>query len=303
MKSLVVGFGSAGTRHARVLQAMGHKVAAVSARETAALPRYTDLDAALSDFAPDYVAIANATAAHGPALETLAKAGFDGAVIVEKPLFATGAPLPDHRFRAAAVAYQLRCHPVVEALRGWTEGRRIVSAHAYAGQYLPDWRPGRDYRATASAGKDHGGGVLRDLSHELDLMAMLFGGWTNLTAAGGRFGDLEIDADDVFALTYETDRCPLATVQLNYHDRTVRRSIVVQATDGTAVADLAAGTFSTNGEPVRFEFEMDDIVADMHGRLLERDGVGLCSLEEGLAVCHMIDAAEAAARDRVWIAA
>ncbi|WMN59385.1 Gfo/Idh/MocA family oxidoreductase [Pseudoalteromonas xiamenensis] len=42
------------------------------------------------------------------------------------------------------------------------------------GQYLPSWRTGKDYRKSVSAQKSLGGGVLRELSHEIDYLIGLF---------------------------------------------------------------------------------------------------------------------------------
>ena len=41
--------------------------------------------------------------------------------------------------------------------------------------FLPDWRPDQDYRQSASARKELGGGVLLELSHEIDYANWLFG--------------------------------------------------------------------------------------------------------------------------------
>ena len=67
--------------------------------------------------------------------------------------------------------------------------------------------------------------MLRDLSHELDLIQWLFGRWTRLTALGGRRGELEIDADDTWAVLLELDSGAIATLHLNYLDRPGRRRV------------------------------------------------------------------------------
>src|SRR2546421_323520 len=76
------------------------------------------------------------------------------------------------------------------------EGEAIVSAEVRTASWLPGWRPGRDYRATYSASRALGGGVLRDMSHELDYPSWLFGPWRRLTALGGHLSPLEIESDD-----------------------------------------------------------------------------------------------------------
>jgi hypothetical protein len=68
------------------------------------------------------------------------------------------------------------------------DGRSAITVSAYVGQDLRDWRPGRDHRTTASATQQAGGGVLRDLSHELDYLLWLFGPWQRVAALGGAYG-------------------------------------------------------------------------------------------------------------------
>ena len=86
MKTLVVGYGSIGSRHARLLTSLGCEVAVVSSRDIDHPVRYRTLADALS-WKPDYVVIANRTSQHYQTLKELAASGFTGTVLVEKPLF------------------------------------------------------------------------------------------------------------------------------------------------------------------------------------------------------------------------
>lgn len=299
-RCLVVGLGSIGTRHARLLGELGHSVQAVSRRGAAAFP---DLASALAQGHPNYVVIANETAAHDATLNALAASGFGGRVLVEKPLFSTPAPLPEHRFAALAVAYHLRFHPALRRLKALLEGERILSAQIYVGQHLPDWRPGRDYRATYSGRADQGGGALRDLSHELDYARWLFGPCRRLAALGGRWSDLEIDSDDTFVLLAGFDGCPAATIQTNYTDRQTRREAVINTERHTLSLDLIAGTLRRDREEVeRFAVERDAPYRAMHRAILEGAGDGVpCDGPAGVAVMRMIDACEQSARTARWI--
>ncbi len=313
---LVVGHGSIGARHARLLAELGHRVAVVSGRASpgraspgaAPGPVYRSLAAALTAGSPDYVVIANETAGHRSVLAALAECGFAGTVLAEKPLFARPRPLPDNRFRALFVGYNLRFHPLIQELRrrisaARSAGEQILAVEAYAGQYLPDWRPGRDVRRTASASAARGGGALRDLSHELDLLLWLFGPWQRLAALGGRFGTLDIDSDDAWALVLRLEGCPLATLQLNYFDRPGRRRLVVHSERHTYLADLTAGTLTCDGQSENFTAERDATYREEHRAALAGDDRWLCGAGQGLAVVGMIEAVERAARDGAWVAA
>lgn len=300
--ALVVGQGSIGQRHARLLGELGVAVAAVSRRRDAAPRCYGSLAQALAREAPDYVVIADETAAHRATLTALANSGFAGSVLVEKPLFAAPAPLPANRFAGLYVGYNLRFHPVLAELKRLLADEPALSAHVYVGQYLPEWRPGRDYRATASASRAAGGGALRDLSHELDYMSWLFGPCRQVAALGGRSGALDIDSDDVAALLLAFERCPAATAQLNYLDRPGAREVIINTARHTLRADLVRGSLQVNGEERRFPVARDDTYLAEHRSVLGNRRETLCTAAEGAAIVALIAAAEQAVANGAWVA-
>ena len=197
----------------------------------------------------------------------------------------------------------MRFHPVIGRLRELLGETTPYAIHAYAGQYLPDWRPNADYRKGYSAIKAQGGGVLRDLSHELDALNWMLGPWTRITALGGHVSNLEIDSDDVFSVLFETARCPVVTLQVNYLDSKLTRTITAITDRGTICADLVAGTVEFNGETETFTTERDDTYFAQHRAALAGGDDVLCTLDQGLDVMRMIDAAEAAANKQKWVAA
>ncbi len=299
--ALVVGAGSIGKRHQRVLAGLGMTVGVVSRRGGPGV--WTGLEDALSALAPGYVVVATETADHGRVLDRLAALDYRGRVLVEKPLFAAPRPLPDHRFAALAVGYNLRFHSVLRHLAERLTGERLISAQLYVGQYLPEWRPDTDYRTGYSGRAAEGGGALRDLSHELDVANWLLGPWQRVAALGGHWSDLEIDSDDTFVLLGAFARCPAASIQVNYLDRQTRRDVVVNTANHTVSADLIAGTFRCDREPPQvFRQGRDEMVVAMHRAVLA-GGPGPCDVGDGQRVVAMIAAAERAARERVWVAA
>lgn len=300
ISALVIGYGSIGGRHAGLLAAMGCDVSVVSRRPLGGLRRFADVDTAVREAEPDYVVVATETAAHAPAVEQLAASGYSGKVLIEKPL---GGRVPTDGFSLCAVAYNLRHHPALVALREALADEPIVSMQVYCGQYLPDWRPGTDYRICYSADPACGGGVLRDLSHELDYLLWLGGGLRRLATIGGRFGKLEIVSDDCWALLLELERCRCATVQINYLDRPGRRQIVVNTAEHTYVVDFARAAFISDGTERIFTVQRDDMYRAEHRAMLDGDTSRLCSVAAAERVMDLIAAAERAAERQTWIAA
>jgi predicted dehydrogenase len=299
--AIVVGYGSIGRRHAKLLRELGYEVAVVSRRNVDYAPSFSSLAEALSARETDYVVIANETSQHIETLRELAEAKFSGRVLVEKPLGELGEQLRGQRFSIGAVGYNLRFHPALVALYEKIGNEPIISIQIYCGQYLPSWRPDTDYRQNYSAQSSTGGGVLRDLSHEIDCLLWLSGGWLRLSAIGGRFSKLEISSDDCWAILAETERCRAATVQINYLDRPGRRQIVANTSSHTYVADLVAATLECDGEVTSFKTGPDYMYLAQHRAVLAGAAEQLCSLNDGEKVMQFIAAAERSARERSWV--
>lgn len=301
LRCLVVGYGSIGARHAAILETLGHKVSVVSRRGVSGdRPVFRTLAEALGCGSFDYVVIAVETGEHQTALAELAARGHSGIVLVEKPLFAAPALLPCHRFSRAAVGYNLRFHPAIEALRAVLGTQRAEAATLYVGQWLGDWRPGRQLATSYSASRAAGGGVLRDLSHELDLVTWLFGPWQRVAALGGRLSNVTVDADDAWSILLTSARCPIVSLQMNCLDRPARRDITVQTGGQTLVADLIANTLSRAGNDETFAAERDASYAAMHRSVIE-GAREIASFEDGLATVELIASIEQAAREGRWI--
>lgn len=301
LRCLIIGHGSIGERHARVLENLGHSVSIASRRGDSGGRRvFSTLPEALAAGPFDYVVIATETASHAAMLSELAARGHRGRVLVEKPLFAEPSPLPAHQFRGGGVGYNLRFHPAIGPLRRALGGRPAEAADFYVGQWLGDWRPGRAVAATYSASRAAGGGVLRDLSHELDLATWLFGAWGRVAALGGRFSDVTVDADDAWGIILSCERCPVVTLHMNCLDRLGQRTITVQSRGETLRADLVAGRFTEDRASETFSADRDESYAAMHEAMLN-GSPDVATLDEGLETVELIAAIEAAARESRWV--
>ena len=302
MKALVIGYGSIGQRHARVLIELGCRVAVMSRHSIAFEPSYTELPQVLSAWQSAYVVVANRTSDHFKTVEALVQYGFRGRVLIEKPLFDKSAEMPKHDFSHIAIGYNLRCHPLLGRLKSFLDDAgNMLTANVYVGSYLPEWRPDKDYRKTYSAKSKEGGGVLRDLSHEMDYVFWLFGNWRRLTAHGGHFSKLEIDTEDAFCLIMETERCPLVSIHMNYLDRVPRREIVVNTNRHTCWVDLIKNRITFDGVEESVTVAQDDTYLVEHEAMLEGNIEGLCTVDEAMETLLTIETAKQAALSRVWI--
>lgn len=273
LTALFVGLGSIGTRHLNNLAALcadrGWTLEADALRSDPARPlrpgvaeqlhaQYTNAAALPGHY--DLIFITNPTSLHAQALRDVY--GRAGALFIEKPIFSaeqTDLDLADFlpAGQKAYVAAPMRWCGTMLALKERMPSLRPYCARVICSSYLPDWRPGVDYRTVYSAHKALGGGVTIDLIHEWDYLVDLFGVPEALYNFKGTYSELEIDSDD---LSVYIARYPslLAEVHLDYFGRGYRRSIELFCRDGSVVADFGAGTLTLpNGTVEHYEEDIN----------------------------------------------
>lgn len=301
-RALVIGQGSIGQRHARLLTELGSDVAVVSGQSGLAYPTYGSVGEGLKDWLPGYVVVANATVDHMPTIQSLAAMGYRGRLLVEKPLTAKAEPFPADLSPLSRVGFNLRFHPVLQGLKSRLVGHRALQLSIHCGQHLADWRPGRDFRSSYSAHAGQGGGVLRDLSHDLDYLLWLAGPWRRVSAVGGNLGVLGIDADEAWSILIELANGATAVVTLNYIDRPARRQIHVTTGQGAVTADLVKGRLEGLGDAQDVRPERDATYLAMHRAMFQpTDNPDLCDVEQAQAVDRLVLAIEKAAKTKAWV--
>ncbi|NQY81921.1 MAG: Gfo/Idh/MocA family oxidoreductase [Alphaproteobacteria bacterium] len=299
--TLVVGFGSMGKRHSRLLSEIS-KVGVVSSRTIDFPTTYSSLEQGLNDLNPDYVVVANNSSDHGNTIRQLSRLGFSKRVLVEKPIV-SDSDLGSfaHNFEKLFVGYNLRFHPLILKLRDALLGETICSVHSYVGQYLPLWRPERDYRLSYSANPCLGGGVLLDLSHDLDYLLWILGGWISATGRGGKYSELDILSEDAFTLLLDTPKCPVVAVHLNYLDRITHREIIVNTSKNSIKVDLIGGTMQINDSIEQVITDRDETYRNMHIDALANEPSICCKENEGVNVVELIRKLRVAAAKQIWI--
>lgn len=301
---LVVGFGSIGSRHARLAAELGARVLVVSRREIDWPERIPTLSDAIAATSIDYAIIATETADHWSSLRILRSLGFSGPVLVEKPL---ADRIPDSTETSQIhpdkvwVAYNLRFHPALQNLKKAAAGSRAINLAVYAGQDLRTWRPGRDTNKAYSASKERGGGVLRDLSHELDYVGWIFGRWKALTACGGHLGPLEISADDSWGILMVCEHCAIASIQLDYYHHTGARTIIANLENDTITVDLTRATYTDSHQQLSWTVTRDATYrAQLEAFLGHAPADYLCSFNEGMDTVKTIEAIARASAAQSW---
>ncbi len=236
-RTLLVGCGAIGKRHLRNMLALGCEAAVLVRRSAAAeqirgefgLDVFEGLQEA-ERWGPGFTIVATPTSEHLSIAKWAVLCGSH--VLIEKPISHTLDGLEsllecaEERRRCVAVGCNLRFHPAIETIRTVVHSGRIgrlLAARAEVGQYLPDWHPASDYRLDFSARADLGGGALRTLIHELDLVLWIAGRIIESTGMSARVSALQIDVDDVAELICRHEGGALTSVHMDFLDRAYHR--------------------------------------------------------------------------------
>ena len=254
MRALIAGSGSIARRHLKNLRHLvpaAHITVLRRSPSSSATPsEWPDADQLVSTLdeacagRPELAIVASPAPFH---VETaLALARQNCHLLIEKPLSHSLAGIDpllaecDARRLVLLIGYTLRFLPALNILRqALTAGRigRVLSFRAEVGQYLPDWRPGTDYRASVSAKAELGGGAILELSHEIDYIRWLLGDAANVFALSAKTGDLEIDVEDVAEITLRLSSGAVGSIHVDMLQRTPCRQCKIIGTTGTLIWD------------------------------------------------------------------
>jgi predicted dehydrogenase/RimJ/RimL family protein N-acetyltransferase len=323
VKVAVLGLGSIGRRHARILRVLGNEVTGFDVRGVAPIEGVRRADSEASALrAADAVIVASPPSEHLRQAHLALQAGAH--TLVEKPFAPSADGLASlgafarKRGLVLRVAMNLRFHPGVSTvhrlLSTGTIGRPL-RASVWCGSWLPGWRPGSDYRDTYSAQRKLGGGVLLDAIHELDYALWTLGPVVRVRALLAHVSQLELDVEDLATLVLEHAGGTVTSVALDYLDHAYHRGCRVVGDEGTvhwSWANEVVELYPTNGQPRRFKTPSDVagsyraqleafLAAAVQGCPAAEDTARLCSAGEAAAALAVADAARRSSTDGVAV--
>ena len=253
---LIVGTGSMWFRHFEIVRKLFPEAQIAVYSESGRNSHFADTFITKSEimtFRPEISVIANQSSRHLATASFLAELGSH--ILIEKPL-STNLDGVDQLIALKksgdikiAVGYNLRFLPSVQIFQSLLREQkigRIFDVRIEVGQSLETWRPGRDYRETASARRIDGGGVLRELSHEIDYLIGFFGSPHWVSASLGKVSDLEIDVEDIahliLGMKNEDGTEFMASIHLDFIRQDKLRRCIVIGRHGTLEWNLLSGS-------------------------------------------------------------
>lgn len=323
---LIVGYGNIGKRHSDIIKGLYPEIAIAVLRQSECNSIencFVSIDEAI-EFNPNMAIIANPSSLHIDIAMVLAKNSIH--LLIEKPISNCTSNIQDlidicvKKKVELKVAYNLRFLPCLQLFRNLIkQGKvgKVKTIQATVGQYLPDWRPKSDYRATVSAQKKLGGGVLLELSHEIDYIQWIFGKVKCVTAIVSRQSDLDIDVDDTASLLMEIDgpmenKSIIASLNMDFIRHDTTRNCYAIGDKGTLSWDGVNGMVQycpveSNSFEVLYSNQMNrnytyeqEIQAFIE-LIAGKDNTLQTSGVEGLRVVEVVEAARKSYSEKIFV--
>lgn len=247
MNILIIGLGSIGKKHVDAIIdlepdsrifAIRSNINAEKYKSVINISHYEILTEKI-----DFVIISNITSVHA---DTINKSlMLKCPLFIEKPVLESlteGATLSKAINTLDIKTYigcNLRFNPALGFIKKYLDQKmpRINEVNIYCGSYLPNWRPGRDYKTVYSANKEMGGGVHLDLIHELDYCTWLFGFPIKKSVIKEANSSLNINAFDYANFIFHYSFF-CASIILNYYRKDSKRTLEIVTSNETISVDL-----------------------------------------------------------------
>ena len=149
------------------------------------------------------------------------------------------------------LGYVLRHHPCANLIKSRLDENilgKVVEADFYCGSWLPNWRQDIDYLKSVSANKKLGGGVLLELSHEIDIANWFFGPLKINSANLKPSGLLPIDVEDRAYLIAENDEGVLISIRINFCSQPSMRKVTIRGENGQIFWDIILGNLEISND-------------------------------------------------------
>jgi predicted dehydrogenase len=235
---LVIGAGSIGERHIRVLWSLGYNNIHVLRRESkifrdignASVTVHLSWEDAMK-INPYAAFICSPTSLHLEQTLLCIKNGIH--LFVEKPLTHNLEGI--HQIKKAIldsgvylqVGYMMRFHPLIVKIKEDILSKKygdLISIQSKWAEYLPDWHPWEDYRQSYASRKELGGGVTLTLSHDIDMALFLANSAVNSFHLIKNYNSkLEVDVDSGSDILIEFENKIIANIHLNFYEKIKER--------------------------------------------------------------------------------
>ena len=236
--ALVIGYGSIGRKHAKILKKLRfiNDVFVLTSQKKIPFKKINSLEQ-IKTIDPFYIVIASPTNKHFEQLKFIEKNFSNKKILIEKPVFEKKRKIKIKKNKVF-VGYNLRFLKIIEFIKKKIKKEKIIFCSSYCGYFLPNWRKNISYSSSYSSKKSQGGGVIFDLSHELDYLEMLFGNLKIINKVNKKISNLKINSDDFLSLNASSPKAKIIQLNINYISKKKIRTINIETEKFGLYGDL-----------------------------------------------------------------
>lgn len=295
IKCLIIGYGSIGKKHASVLKKIvGYKNIYILSKKN--IKGYLILKNfnQLKKYQFDYIIISSPTSTHLKQLKFLDKFSRKSTILIEKPLFSKFIDYKPKN-KKIFVGYNLRFNPLIKYLKRINK-KEIFSITINCTSFLPDWRKNIHYTKTYSSQKKLGGGILNELSHELDYFQFIFQkiilkDISNVMLK--KSSNLKVDVEDSALIQGKINNLNYI-FNFNFYSKFKKREIIIENFKETIVCNLLNNSISffskLKKKTKKVKFLKNNTYFELHNEILSKKKNKLaCNYQDGLNILKLID--------------
>lgn len=294
MDALIIGFGSAGKRHAKILKS-NKKIKKIYIKTNQKIKSYNKFIfiKKINKLNPDLIVVANETYKHFSVCKFLEKKFNNKLILCEKPIFDKF-----HNFEPKKnkffVAYNFRFHKCLQYIKKKVNLDNVFFVEAETSSYLPLWRKNIDYSKSYSAFESKGGGVLLDLSHEIDYLRWLFKDLKISKIFQKKISNLDIFSNDIALIFGSINKNTLVKIKLTYFNKLPRRHLSICLKDGGQIyLDLLNSEIKLFNKNRKKTLKLEKYSQlktskDMYSEIFRKNFKNICSLKQALDLLKQI---------------
>lgn len=246
MKIVFFGLGSIGQRHAEILlknyqhELFAFRSTTSDSKNILGIKELYSWDE-VKKIKPHIAFITNPTSLHVATATACAEIGCK--LFIEKPIGKNLNGLDKllkiikDKKLVSYVGYNLRFHPVIVRLKKYIEDQKPLYTRVVCTSFLPTWKQNKNHLRSYSANANMGGGVILDLSHELDYTAYLLNGIKRIKGNYARRSNVTVDTEDYADFLVGTQMSPV-NIHINFLSHLRQRYVQIDFDNLTVIGDV-----------------------------------------------------------------
>jgi len=291
LKVLIIGYGSIGQKHAKILKNLKCEITVLTKQKKIPFKIIQDKKEIIK-YNPDYIIISNCTSKHIEYTNFLEKNLKKKIILIEKPISNKykKLKLKNNKY---IVGYNLRFHPLIQFIKKKIKKQNIHFISVNVSSYLPEWRKNINYKNSNSAKKKLGGGLLLELSHELDYVKWIFGKIKLIYSYNKKISNLKIDTDDILILFGEINKRIKVIFNMNFFSRINERNIQIEGKNFSLKADLIKNHIEilSNKKIRKYnwkKYKVFNTYVQEHKKIFKKNFKDFCTFEDSMNTLKMI---------------